>query len=174
MAGQGPRSRSPSGTRTQTLEKHRQAKCWRQSRALGHPSALVAYAWPEGAAGVPCCLHHRPYTFNDHQVGLTPSLLDRSAGCFHGPPWARPTSLLPVLPTGAGSSPWTVRSNRQRGLTESTGAPSNLIGANGFAGQDQGRARFVRESEARPAGAPLTMVLARRKNCRHRRTGHPH
>ena len=121
MAGQGPRSRSPSGTRTQTLEKHRQAKCWRQSRALGHPSALVAYAWPEGAAGVPCCLHHRPYTFNDHQVGLTPSLLDRSAGCFHGPPWARPTSLLPVLPIGAGSSPWTVRSNWQRGLSESTG-----------------------------------------------------
>src|SRR6516164_10207219 len=39
------------------------------SLVLGRPSALVAYAWPEGAAGVPCCLHHRPYTFNDHQIG---------------------------------------------------------------------------------------------------------
>ena len=78
---------------------------------------------PEGPAGVPCCLHHRPCTFIDHQIGPAPSRLDRSAGCFQ------------VF--------------------------------HGHGHRHPGRARFVRESETRPAGAPLTMILARRKNCRH-------
>jgi hypothetical protein len=51
-------------------------------------------------------------------------------------------------------------------------APSNLIRCQWVAGQDEsrGRARFVRESGTRPAGAPLTIILARGKNCRHRWT----
>ena len=54
-------------------------------------------------------------------------------------------------------------------------APSNLIGANGFVVGGRSLGWRLRHPEGtRPQGAPLDGALSRRKNRRHRWTGHPH